>query len=115
MSVDLKARELNRAITFIAAVGCKYKIITPDGQEFGELETVKDKTRPHFDYGTFRKHYKPQLNMDAVIGEIQFIDCGGFEPERIRSGLCAYLTTNWGVGTYVTAIKENIIEILRVA
>jgi hypothetical protein len=53
--------------------------------------------------------------MDAVIGEIQFIDCGEFEPERIRSGLCAYLTTNWGVETYATTVKDNVIEVLRIA
>lgn len=115
MSVDLKARELTRAINFIAAVGCKYKIITPDGKEFGELKTLKRNARPHVDYGALRKHYKPQLNMDAVIGEIQFIDCGKFEPERIRSGMCAYLTAKWGPATYATTIKNNVIELLRTA
>lgn len=113
MSVDLKARELTRAINFIAAVGCKYKIITPDGQEFGELQIAK-RCRT-YDYGVLRQHYKPQLNMDAVIGEIQFVDCGELAPESVRSGVCAYLTDHWGPSTYVTTIKDSIVEILRIA
>lgn len=114
---DLQIRELQRAVKFITAIGCSFKVITPDGVEFGDLEVVAAKTRASmkFKKGVIRNHYRPQLNIHAKIGDVQVIECGEFDHETIRGGICSMLTGAWGKGTYTTSASENQVHVMRTA
>lgn len=116
---ELHRRELARCIKFIEAVGCKFKIITPDGDEFGELHAVEEKPRVRaprkYPYGAVAGWFRPRLNVNAAIGDVQVVDCGEFPPDDVRSGICSELHRVWGRETYTTAINGNAVEILRVA
>jgi hypothetical protein len=116
---DIQIRELQRAVKFIEALGCEFKVITPDGDEFGTLEVkaTKNKTRAplRYAYGEIAKFYKPQLNLQAEIGDVQEVAVGKFTTEDIRSGVCSLLTKEWGKDTYTTSITDHSVEILRIA
>jgi hypothetical protein len=116
---DIQLKELQRAIKFIDALGCAFKIITADGQEFGALEVkaVKDRKRGplRYPYGEIAKFYKPQLNLAAEIGDVQEIAVGKFSPEDIRSGVCSLLSKEWGKDSYTTSMTDVSVEVLRVA
>ena len=82
---DIQLKEFQRAVKFIDALGCTYKIITPEGDEFGTLEVkaTKDRKRAplRYPYGEISKFYRPQLNLQAEIGEVQEIALGKFTAE----------------------------------
>ena len=118
---EIQMKELQRMIKFIAGAGCKFKIITPDGEEFGELEVkpVSSKTRGPLKhpYGELISFYKPQINLSAPVGSVQEIKSGKYPPLRIQSGICSLLHREWGSDNYTTCIntKTQNIEILRIA
>jgi hypothetical protein len=115
---ELQQKELQKILRFLDAIDCKYKIITDDGQEFGGLSVVEKKIlkrqlkRP---YGDLSKFYKPKLNLQIKIGEVQEIDCEDHNPVDIRSSICSYLGKVWGKGTYTTCTKKNIVEVMKTA
>jgi hypothetical protein len=116
---DIQLKELQRAIKFIDALGCTYKIITPEGDEFGTLEVKMPKDRKRaplrYPYGEISKFYKPQLNLAAEIGDVQEIAIGKFSSEDIRSGVCSVLSKEWGKDSYTTSTTDCSVEILRIA
>ncbi len=114
---DLQVRELQRAVKFMAAIGCSFKVIAPNGEEFGELEVVAARQRAGLRYkrGAIRSHYKAQLSLDAGIGEVQVVDCGEFDLETIRGGISSMLTREWGKGTYTTSSSGTQVHVMRTA
>jgi hypothetical protein len=116
---DIQLKEFQRAVKFIDALGCTYKIITPEGDEFGTLEVkaTKDRKRAplRYPYGEISKFYRPQLNLQAEIGEVQEIALGKFTAEDIRKGVCSLLSKEWGIDTYTTNINDSAVEVLRIA
>lgn len=115
---ELQQKELLKIIKFVDAIGCKYKIITDDGQEFGTLNVTEKKElkrnlkRP---YGELSNYYKPKLNLGIAVGEVQEISSGDIPTEDLRSAICSHLGKEWGKGSYATCIKNGKVEILRTA
>jgi hypothetical protein len=112
----VQLREVQRAVTLLDAMGCKFKIITDDGEEFGTLEVkakVKRQAHRRFSHGEIRAFYKEQFNLEARIGEVQEISFGKFEPKDIQSGLGSWLSGKWGKGTYTTHAGPNSVEVMR--
>ena len=68
-----------------------------------------------YPYGEIAKFYKPQLNLQAEIGDVQDIALGKFTAEDIRSGVCSLLSREWGKDTYTTNLTDASVEILRIA
>lgn len=116
---EIQLKELQRVIKYIEAIGCQYKIITPDGEEFGKLDTKPARVRGprKHAYGELTNFYKPQLDLKAIIGSVQEVSVGQYKPEDIRAGMCALLTREWGKETYTTSFnsKNKTIELLRTA
>jgi hypothetical protein len=112
---DIQRKELTRVLKFVESLGCKYKIITGDGEEFGTLELAPIKLRKPltYAYGEIANWYKPHVNLAAGVGVVQEIPFGKFEPETVRGGLCSWLTKEWGKDTYVTAITDTHVELMR--
>lgn len=117
---DIQKRELTRAIDLIKALGCTYKVITPDGEAFGELEVAEPRSRKvraplKYPFGAVTTHIKKHLNLDATVGIVQDVPCGEFDPESVRSTLCALLHKTWGVKTYTTCSHPEKVEVMRIA
>jgi hypothetical protein len=116
---EIQLKELHKMLKYMTAIGCTFKVITPDGEEFGTLEVVVNKPRTRGPlrrkFGVIANWYKPQLNLEAPIGEVQVIKLGEFSSDEIRSGICSVLSKRWGKDTYTTNILAESIEILRTA
>jgi hypothetical protein len=117
---DIQKRELTRAINLINALGCTYKIITPEGEKFGELRVVEPTVRTkraelRYPYGVLKRYVCDEMKMDLAIGEVYEVKCGQFHAATLRASICAHLTKNWGSKTYTTVAHKDRIEILRTA
>jgi hypothetical protein len=112
---DIQRKELTRVLKFVESLGCKYKIITDDGEEFGTLELAPIKLRKPltYAYGEIANWYRPHVNLTAGVGVVQEIPFGKFSPETVRGGLCSWLTKEWGKETYITAITDTHVELMR--
>jgi hypothetical protein len=112
---DIQRKELHRVLAFVESLRCTYKIITDDGEEFGTLVVAPVKTkRPlTYAYGEISNWYRPYIDLNAGVGVVQEIPFGKFPPETIRSGLCSWLTKEWGKDTYITAITDTHVELMR--
>ena len=113
---ELQLQQIAKFIKLMDALGCVYKIITPDGKEFGSLlvQTQKKK-KGRYPRGELRNFYRKQINQNVAIGEIQIIDPGPYPLEMIRGGIGSMLTGTWGPGSYVTSIKNKCVELLRIS
>ena len=116
---EIVTKTINRAIEMLAAAGAKFKVISPDGAEFGALEVVKhaDKKKVFkYKHGTLRDIYIPCL-ASLKAGEVAQIKVpSGIELEDVRGAACAWMSTHWGNETYTSGIDKtfNTVEILRV-
>ena len=116
---DIQKRELTRAIDLIKALGCAYKVITPTGESFGDLQVIEPKTtkrgpRKH-PYGVVVAHVRQHLDMKAPVGIVQEIPCYELDNETVRSSICTALTAAWGKDTYTTATQPGKVEVMRIA
>ena len=112
---DIQRKEFSRVLKFVESLGCSYKIITDEGEEFGTLEVAPARTRRPlvYKYGEISNWYRPFIDVDVGIGVVQQIPLGKFNAETIRGGLCSWLTREWGKDTYVTAITDTHVELMR--
>jgi hypothetical protein len=117
---EIQARELQRVIKFIEGLGCSYAIVTPDDETFSnglEVSEPRDRVRQPmaFPRGEVKSFYVPQIQLQAEVGSVQEIAFGKYGAERVRAGVCIYLTDKWGADTYTTSVNEHCVEILRTA
>jgi hypothetical protein len=112
---EIQIRALHRHVAFIAALGCQFKIMAPNGEEFGSLAVVPPKPKRKFAHkrGTLIDYFKPQINLDAEVAETQTIVCGSYEPEQIRRGVCSVLSKAWGKESYETSLEGKKVKVLR--
>ena len=112
-------KTISRAIEMLTASGAQFKVISPDGTEFGELEVVQhaDKKKVFkYKHGTLRDIYLPSL-LCLNAGEVAQIkvpeDIG---LEDVRGAACAWMSTNWGKETYTSGVDKmfHTVEVLRV-
>lgn len=118
---DVQKQAAMKAIALLNASGAQYKVIFTDGTEFGDLEVkpVKNRTRvqrvPH---GTMTKIYKEKLDAAQVNDVVEFsfseVDAMQIPRKSFRSAASAYASTTWGNGSYVSLVKDDTFEILRV-
>ena len=115
--MDIKTEAINKALRLLDAAKTKYKVITEDGQEFGELEVAK------------KPKYKLRRNVFVKTGymeKIKTMDVGdvvvltppeGSTCEQMRSAVCGTLNRVYGAGACMTTInkQKDQIEILRLS
>lgn len=116
---EIQLREIARCVKLLEGMGCQFKIITPEGEEYGTLEVAPTKTKSRgplkYKYGELATFYRKQLNYDLPVGEVQVIDCGEYDPATLRGSLCSELGKNWGKDNYTTALVGKTVEVLRTA
>jgi hypothetical protein len=114
---EIQLKQVQRALTFFDALGIKYKLITPEGEEFGVLEVKPPQTRRPLSYpmGEIRNFYRRFVDLNAAIGSVQLVPTGDYSPEKVRGGVCSLLAENWGKGNYVTHLAGTNIEVMRTA
>lgn len=120
---EIEKHTLNKAIAILSALKVQYKVITADGDEYGELEVVHKKARTvqrRVQVGTYRDLFTETLTKTPVGGVEQFSlalvkTIEGSDPELFRSALTAHASKLWGTGNYTSTITDTDVEILRIA
>lgn len=119
--IEIQMKELQRCIKFITAINCQFKIITPEGEEFGELvveqkkKRTVDRSSPRYPFGEIARWYKPFINLDLKVGEVMTVPFGDFDKKSVQSGVISFLVKSWGKKTFTSVTTETQIEILRTA
>ena len=110
---------LGRAIAILKAVpAVRFVVVLPDGTEFchGDLQVVRTKRRKTtYPLGSLSSYYKPFLE-NLQVGEFVEIPFDHFDPEDLRSSICAHSCNVFGKGSIATAKNpaKNCIEVLRI-
>jgi len=117
---QVKELAMKRALTVLAAIGCKYAVVDCDGVKHGELEIVGAKTRTRrraiYGIGELKKYYMPFIS-PLPIGSVVSIPPDKYTAEAIRGSICSELFRLYGKGNYTTTVnrKSNVVEVLRTA
>lgn len=109
---------LDRAIALLNAAKAKYKIILPDGTEYGELVVIPPKPKRNFKHqrGELTAYFQPLLE-GMQPGEVRTIPADKYGPVHLRASLSGWCTGRWGNGNAITSInhEKNEVEVMRVA
>ena len=113
-------KTIAKAVELLKASGAKFKVISPNGEEFGELEVQPPKAKKtfRFGHGELASHYKPLLE-SLKVGEVAtFInpDPAKYDIEDFRSSACSWISKHWGLDAHTSTIDRDFdtLEILRV-
>lgn len=111
---------VDRALTLLRAASAKYKIILPDGTEYGTLEVKPKKPErkrratkhPFGEQRAYLAKYLPGL----LAGESVKVPVDKYDIEALQSGISAYGVKTWGNGNAITARDKDgqYVEVLRV-
>lgn len=109
---DIKHAALNKALVYLKSAGCDFAIIY-NGQKYGELELAMPKPAraPRIDYmGMY--NYMPHLR-SLKPGDSVKIPVRQEHRQGLQSTICSAMSKIYGGGTYMTAVNDNHVEVLR--
>jgi hypothetical protein len=111
---------LNRALMTLKAMNAEYKVILPDGTQFGDLEVQvkpeRKKKRPcKYPRGTMQ-NYVREFMKDMAVGDLVEVPVGEFLITEVQTAVCNFSLFEWGKGCLTTAqnAEKNVIEAMRV-
>ncbi|RPJ30103.1 MAG: hypothetical protein EHM17_00375 [Verrucomicrobiaceae bacterium] len=114
---NVEKTALDRAVLLLNSIKAKYKIISPDGTEYGELvlAPVKTKRVSAHPIGEMSNYYRPMV-IDMQPGDMRIVPAGKYELEGLRGTMSGWFTARWGKGAVITSVNKlnNTIEVLRV-
>ena len=106
---------LMRAINILNATKCQFKVIAPDGSQYGDLQVVQKKKSKRRSPG-FIKHYFNVYNMK--VGEVAaFKPDGDVMPDmnELKKVLGKHIYNLFGKGSAVFNEVDGTLEVMRVA
>lgn len=115
----VQEKKLSEAIHVLNLIGAKYKVITPDGVEYGDLEVKalrKETTKgglPRYKFGETRDFFRADL-ITMKAGDAKAIDCKGYDPRVISRDISSYCCQNIGreAVSVLTDRENNSVEVL---
>jgi hypothetical protein len=119
---EVQQQALEKALRILDALqgSVKYKVITEQGDEYGELEVMPPKKKnrlPRVHYAAYTELYKNKMQVAQVGDVLQFshsdIAAAGGTPESMRSTITAYACGVWGKGNYTSTVTNDNVEIMR--
>ena len=112
-------KTIARAVEMLNAAGAQFKVISPDGTEFGKLEVAPEKKKSfRFAHGEIKAIYVDILE-PLKVGEVATIknpDTNKYDVEDIRGSAASWAGKHWGLDSHTSTIDRtfNTVEILRV-
>lgn len=109
MSKELEAKAIKKAIVILDAIGCKYSIVTKDGDVHGSVNKRKFK----YGYGVLRDHIAPYIK-DIQPGEVRIVPIEGFDYASVQSSLSSTMHFKYGADSYMTSQvnDKNAVELM---
>ena len=115
---EIQQREFNRAIAVLEALGCEYKIINKDGEEFGGLEVAVEKHKRRapnrYPYGTLTNHVRALMNFELQPGDVHSFTVGEYDPKSVQRVTCSIMTKAWGADAYTTSVSGDHVDVMRI-
>lgn len=115
--MDHNSSLFQKALATIKASGAQFRIILPDGTQYGNLEVRGPKPKKRnlkHPYGALKAHYFPFVK-DLQPGGFVEVPWGAFLPGPLMSGISAWGCHTWGNGKITVAVNRDrkCIEVLR--
>lgn len=109
-------------LTALQSQNVKFKIILPDGKEYGDLDVIQDKRRTRIN-STLRKrgelsNYIDPLIKHMKIGEVVQIPVPAhildIDAKRLLSSVSSRCIGFWGNGSAMVSSNNNLIEVMKI-
>lgn len=115
--LDIQKAAIAKLVAALNGVQAQYKIILPDGTEYGELEVEPVKKKGHgylYKRGETAVHYKPFLE-NIPVGGVAVIPYDRFDPATLAANCYSYAWTLWGKGNSMGSRndKTGMVEVMR--
>jgi hypothetical protein len=116
--LEVQEKKLRQAIDILSLLGTDFKVITPDGVEYGDLEvkakkpTTSVKGLPRYPRGEVRKFFLPLLT-GMKAGDAKVIDCKSYDARVISRDISSYSINTFGLGAVscLTERETNSVQI----
>jgi len=110
---QIQRNTLNRALSMIKATGCQFKIIAPNGEEYGELEVRSKKGSGGHKYTFKYTGYAARVAAEK-IGVVEVFETPDeAPPASYRAAIASTGIKLFGKGSYTTCIEGNVVQGLR--
>lgn len=111
----IKDKALIHALKTLDALQCRYKVITPEGDEHGELQIAHENKRRNSLYPQgARSSYLRPIMEPLKVGDAIVIPAGEFEASILQHSVCAIAHKLWGASSYRTTLNDQSIELFRI-
>lgn len=127
---SVKDLALNKALKMLDAVQANYKVVLPDGREFGALPMKhtgamrrnpstagKRIAKAHAEgreWGDFANYIKPKLE-GVKPGEVVIIPKDKYDLTMLSKNVSNYAGLVWGRGTFKSLKGDTGVEVLRIS
>lgn len=113
--MDIKEQALRKALALLDASGAQYHV-SFEGKEFGQQlgKTGRTRVRSKYALNALRDYVMPFLNRLQAPGDVEVIGPGEFDIEAVRGSISSYAKQRFGSGGYMTTVRDNKIQIMRV-
>lgn len=116
MLEPIKVKAIEAAVRTITNLGCNFKVIAPDGTEWGDLAVEKAKT--HTKVNKFAQTGYVQKIQALGVGDIAVIEWPQLETiEGLRKAMIGCGVRTWGLGSCISDIdrEKRTVTVLRQA
>lgn len=119
---DMNALILKKALNILKTLKAEYKIILPDGTQYGELKIEvkgsgrlsdmwKAQNRKRGDLSKYASPFVDKLNP----GESVMIPYDKFTPESLIGSVAARASHSWGIASHTTHRTKEGVILMRLA
>jgi hypothetical protein len=113
MAFRIQTRTIENVAEILRTLKVSFKIITENGEEYGDLEVVRAKRRARTEkYGHFSKYIQPFIE-NLQPGEVAQIPIQDYNRSRLGSSCSALACRLWGNGSNTFCTTDTHIELLR--
>jgi hypothetical protein len=119
--LDIQKTAIEKLVNVLISVKAEFKIILPDGSEYGELMVQtkrKAKDNKHRGYiykrGETKSYYEPLIR-DLAVGAAVLIPYDRFDPTILSSNIGSYAGDVFGVGNYSVSKGTAGVSLIRYA
>ncbi len=115
--IEIKAKQLVRALQVLDMLECEYAVKTPEGEVHGTLPIADKPKRKHKNP---RKDYKLYCIPDRVgamkVGDVEvFKPLEGDTAKQIASNVSSHGIARFGKGNFTTTVVNGELQCMRVA
>lgn len=119
---EIVVNTIQRTANMMDKNGIQYKIIMPDGTEYGSLVTapqgltksgkLRQRRGAVYGHGVLASHIAPYMD-NLQPGEVAVIPLNGYDAASVASAASGRAHHKWGNGSYTTHRTLDAVEVMR--